>query len=79
MFSTDAKKNLDGNEEEMLKFSQYQGIDQDNQIYLNAVLIENNKMYDKGELKTYIKYKSAYLAKNIDMILLFREEFSDNW
>ena len=78
MFSTNVKKNLDGNEEEMLKFIKYKGIDQDNQIYLNAVLIENDKMYDKGELKRYIKYKSSYLAKNIDMILLFREEFSEN-
>ncbi len=79
MFSNDVKKNLDGNEEEMLKFIKYKGIDQDNQIYLNAVLIENDEMYDKVELKRYIKYKSAYLAKNIDMILLFREEFSENW
>ena len=79
MFSNNVKKNLDGDKEEMLKYIKYNHTDQDNQIYLNAVLIENDKMYDKGELKRYIKYKSAYLAKNIDMILLFREEFSENW
>ncbi len=78
MFAIKAKKNLDGSKEEMLKFPRYQGDDQDNEIYLNAVLIENNNMYDKAELKRYIKYKSTFLRKNIDMILLFREEFSKN-
>ena len=78
IFVTKVKKNLEENKEEMLKFAGYQGDDQDNQIYLNAVLIENNKMYNKAELKRYIKYKSTFLGKNIDMILLFREEFSNN-
>lgn len=72
------KKNLDANRQEMLNSSRDENNYKDNEIYLNATLIENNEMFDKLELKRYIKYNSAYLGKNIDMILLFREEFSKN-
>ena len=54
------------------KIDEHDVKNQDNQIYLNAVLIDNNKMYNKEELKRYINYKSAYLGKNIDMILLIK-------
>jgi hypothetical protein len=46
--------------------------------YVNAVLIETNKKDDREEFKRYIKHRSAYLGKKIDMILLFRKEFSKN-
>jgi hypothetical protein len=46
--------------------------------YLNAVLIETKKEDDNEEFKRYIKHRSAYLGKKIDMILLFRKEFSQN-
>jgi hypothetical protein len=46
--------------------------------YLNAVLIETKKEDDTEEFKRYIKHRSAYLGKKIDMILLFRKEFSQN-
>ena len=49
-----------------------------NENYLNVVLINSNKEDNKDDFKRYIKYKSAYLGKKIDMILLFREEFSKN-
>ena len=45
-------------------------------IYFNAVLLGNRRLGTSEELKRYIKYKSAYLRENIDMILLFRQEFS---
>ena len=77
-FGLSEKKNLDENKQGMLKKTSERGMDVDNQIYLNAVLIENNKMYDEAELKRYIKYKSAFLGKNVDMILLFRKEFLNN-
>ena len=72
------KKNLEETKKGMLKFIQKELGDNDNQIYLNAQLIGNSEMYNREELKQYIKYKSAYLRDNIDMILLFREEFSKN-
>lgn len=78
LIDTNIKKNIDETDKAVLKFLQPDVKNQDNQIYLNAVLIDNNKMYNKEELKRYINYKSAYLGKNIDMILLFREEFSKN-
>ena len=53
-------------------------IDNAQNPYVNAVLIETNKEDDTEDLKRYIKYNSAYLGKKIDMILLFREEFSKN-
>ena len=48
----------------------------ENGIYLNAVFNRTNKIESETELKRYMKFKSAYLRKNIDMILLFRDEFS---
>tara|TARA_A100001011_G_C14240145_1_gene812864 strand:+ start:561 stop:1382 length:822 start_codon:yes stop_codon:yes gene_type:complete len=75
---SNAKKDLEESKKGMLKFLRPELKDQDNQIYLNAELIDNGGMYDKEELKQYIKYKSAYLRDNIDMILLFREEFLKN-
>ena len=78
MVGSSAKKDLEESKKGMLKFLRPELTDQDNQIYLNAELIDNSGMYDKEELKQYIKYKSAYLRDNIDMILLFREEFLKN-
>ena len=46
--------------------------------YLNAVLIPTKKEDDMEEFKRYIKHRSAYLGKKIDMILLFRKEFAKN-
>ena len=46
--------------------------------YLNAVLIPPKKEDDTEEFKRYIKHRSAYLGKKIDMILLFRKEFAKN-
>jgi len=46
--------------------------------YLNAVLIPTEREDDTEELKRYIKQRSAYLGKKIDMILLFRKEFAKN-
>ena len=63
---------------EMSKFKDSEREKLDNQIFLNAVLIENSSVYDREELKRYIKYKSSYLGKNVDMVLLFRDEFSNN-
>ena len=74
----DKKKNLDANRQEMLTSNEEEIMREDNEIYFNATLIKSNRMFDKVELKRYIKYNSAYLGKNIDMILLFREEFSQN-
>ena len=50
----------------------------DKEIYLITNSIEHNKVDEREELKRYIKAKSAYLGKKIDMILLFRDEFSNN-
>ena len=76
IFDGYSKKNLDENEQQMLKSTNSKVKNEDNQIYLNAKLIKSNNSYDTEELKRYIKYKSAFLGKNIDMILLFREELS---
>jgi hypothetical protein len=46
--------------------------------YLNAVLIPIKKEDDTEEFKRYIKHRSAYLGRKIDMILLFRKEFAKN-
>ena len=78
IFDGYSKKNLDENEQQMLKSTNSKVKNEDNQIYLNAKLIKSNNSYDTEELKRYIKYKSAFLGKNIDMILLFREELSKN-
>ena len=68
----------DHNDQKRIEFSGTKFTTAHNEIYLNAVLIEDNRIGDNEELKRYIKYKSAYLGKKIDMILLFREEFSKN-
>jgi hypothetical protein len=50
----------------------------DKEIYLNTNSIQHNEVDEREELKRYIKTKSVYLGEKIDMILLFRDEFSNN-
>lgn len=69
---------IDENKHQRLKLGKAANKNIQNTRYLNAVLRENSKADDKEELKRYIKYKSAFLGQKIDMILLFREEFSKN-
>ena len=73
-----AEKNFKDDIESVSNFTNTEVKTLDNQIYLNSVLIESSNDYDREELKRYIKYKSSYLGKNIDMVLLFRDEFSKN-
>jgi hypothetical protein len=70
-FQNLSKKNLDDNSKQMLKFEAAVRSNNQNEVYLNAVLIENKVVGDREELQSYLKYKSAYLGNKIDMILLF--------
>lgn len=76
-FDPYSNKNISGTKKQSLELGRSDIYD-DNDIFLNAVIIKNNKADNKEDLKRYIKYNSAYLGKKIDMILLFREEFSKN-
>ena len=76
LYQSSLNKDIAENKKEVLNLSDLEQENANNHIYLNAVLIENNKRYDEKELKRYIRYKSAFLGKKIDMILLFRKEFS---
>ena len=68
----------DQSAEELIDFSSVRLVNAHNDTYSDPFLIENEKVDENEELRRYIKLKSAYLEKKIDMILLFREEFSKN-
>jgi len=73
--STDENKFLVQNEKQVIKLKPNEAKVGDD-IYFNAVLLGNNRLESNEELKRYLKYKSTYLRENVDMILLFRQEFA---
>ena len=66
-------KSNDSGPEELVKLSYNV---KENQKNFQITFSDIEKNQDRQSLKDFLKYKPIFLRKNIDMILLFRDEFS---
>ena len=71
--SNEKPKSGDSGLEELVKVSYNVN---ENQKNFRITFSDREKNHDRQSLKDFLKYKPLFLKKNIDMILLFRNEFS---